>query len=66
MFGPDYLVAPITASNVTNATVYLPSTTTTTTTTWTHVFTNKQYKGGQEVNVATPLDEFPLFQLQSK
>jgi alpha-D-xyloside xylohydrolase len=58
MFGPDYLVAPVTDMGSRNWTLYLPGTASTK---WTHVFSDRAYDGGQRVTIDTPLDEFPLF-----
>jgi alpha-D-xyloside xylohydrolase len=60
MFGPDYLVAPVTDMGARNWTLYLPGTATTK---WTHEFSSKSYDGGQTVTIDTPLDEFPLFKM---
>merc|ERR1712039_820976 len=60
MFGPDYLVAPVTDMGARNWTLYLPDADTSM---WVHVFSQKQNAGGQKITVSTPLDEFPLFRL---
>ncbi len=74
MFGPDYLVAPVTDLGARNWSVYLPTSSSNSTGTsgngdggissWTHVFSNQTYAGGQTVVVPAPLDEFPLFKRQ--
>eukprot|EP00118_Oscarella_pearsei_P028917 m.3257 g.3257 ORF g.3257 m.3257 type:complete len:665 (+) comp9197_c0_seq1:1041-3035(+) len=57
MFGPDYLVAPVFTYQATNWTVYLPSGES-----WKHFFTGTVHKGGVNVTVPTPLNQFPLFE----
>jgi alpha-D-xyloside xylohydrolase len=58
MFGPKFLMSPITDPNVTTWTTYLPAGAK-----WQYYFDqSKVWSGGQEVTVPTPLDEFPLFQ----
>jgi len=59
MFGPDWLVAPVTTYQARSRSVYLPRLSSNQT--WTHFFTNQNYHGGQRVHIATPLDTFPLF-----
>lgn len=56
MMGDDYLVAPVITPNATSRTLYLPSGAT-----WRNYFTGTETKGGQNITVPTPLDEFPLF-----
>ena len=56
MFGPDFLVSPVTDMGARNWSLYLPAGAT-----YRHFFTNRSYAGGQNVTVATPLAEFPLF-----
>ena len=60
MFGPDWLVAPITVYKATSRSVYLPVLPNSGQ--WRHHFTGTMYKGGQNYTIAGPLDEFPLFQ----
>ncbi len=56
MFGPAFLVAPITDQGVTSREVYLPAGTD-----WYNFWTNERVKGGQTINVAAPIDTIPLF-----
>jgi alpha-glucosidase/alpha-D-xyloside xylohydrolase len=56
MFGPAFLVAPITDQGATSRTVYLPSGTD-----WYNYWTNERVKGGQTINVSAPIDTIPLF-----
>ncbi len=56
MFGPAFLVAPVTAQGLTEREVYLPAGTD-----WYDYWTNRRYEGGATVNAAAPLDTLPLF-----
>ena len=56
MFGPGFLVAPVTEQGATSRTVYLPAGSD-----WYNFWTNERFKGGQTVTVAAPLDTLPLF-----
>jgi alpha-D-xyloside xylohydrolase len=57
MFGPKYLVSPVTEANASSWTSYLPAGAK-----WQYYFdASKTFEGGQEVSLDTPLDEFPLF-----
>ncbi|MGA2571130.1 MAG: TIM-barrel domain-containing protein [Terracidiphilus sp.] len=56
MFGPAFLVAPVTEQGATSRKVYLPAGTD-----WFNYWTNEQLKGGQTVDVAAPIDTLPLF-----
>jgi alpha-D-xyloside xylohydrolase len=56
MFGPAFLVAPITEQGATSRTVYLPAGTD-----WYNYWTNERVKGGQTVDVSAPIDTIPLF-----
>lgn len=58
MFGPDYVMAPVTEMGARNWTAYLPGDDAVM---WTNVFSNVSFAGGQTVNIDVPLDEFPLF-----
>ena len=58
MFGPKFLVCPITAENVSEWKVYLPKNKKG----WTHRYTRQQYKGGQYVTVAVTDDHIPVFE----
>jgi alpha-D-xyloside xylohydrolase len=56
MFGPAFLVAPITDQGATNRKVYLPEGAD-----WYNYWTNERIKGGQTINVQAPIDTLPLF-----
>ncbi|HEY3627555.1 MAG TPA: TIM-barrel domain-containing protein [Terracidiphilus sp.] len=56
MFGPAFLVAPVTEQGATSREVYLPSGTD-----WYNYWTNEKVKGGQTITVAAPIDTIPLF-----
>jgi alpha-D-xyloside xylohydrolase len=56
MFGPDLLVAPVLHPGATSRNVYLPAGAK-----WTDAWTGKEFKGGQTIKAAAPLDKIPLF-----
>jgi len=56
MFGPAFLVAPVTEQGATSRQVYLPAGTD-----WFNFWTNERVKGGQTVTVSAPIDTLPLF-----
>jgi alpha-D-xyloside xylohydrolase len=56
MFGPAFLVAPITDQGATSRMVYLPAGTD-----WYNYWTNERMHGGQEIRVEAPIDTLPLF-----
>jgi alpha-D-xyloside xylohydrolase len=56
MFGPAFLVAPVTDQGVTSRKVYLPVGAD-----WYDFWTEKKYTGGQTIDVAAPIDQIPLF-----
>jgi alpha-glucosidase (family GH31 glycosyl hydrolase) len=56
MFGPAFLVAPVTEQGATNRTVYLPAGAD-----WYNYWTNERLHGGQTIIVAAPIDTLPLF-----
>ncbi len=56
MFGPALLVAPVTDQGATRKDVYLPAGTD-----WYNFWTNERLHGGQQVTVAAPIDQIPLF-----
>jgi alpha-D-xyloside xylohydrolase len=56
MFGPAFLVAPVTEQGATSRTVYLPAGTD-----WYNYWTNERFHGGQTINVPAPIDQLPLF-----
>lgn len=56
MFGPAFLVAPVTDQGVTSRMVYLPAGAD-----WYNYWTNERIHGGQEIRVDAPIDILPLF-----
>jgi alpha-D-xyloside xylohydrolase len=56
MFGPAFLVAPVTSQGQTTKSVYLPAGTA-----WYDYWTNKRFEGGQTIQVSAPIDSIPLF-----
>jgi alpha-D-xyloside xylohydrolase len=56
MFGPAFLVAPVTEQGATSRKVYLPAGTD-----WYNYWTKERLKGGQTITVAAPIDTIPLF-----
>jgi len=56
MFGPAFLVAPVTEQGATSRKVYLPAGAD-----WYNYWTNERFKGGQTVDVPAPIDTIPLF-----
>jgi alpha-D-xyloside xylohydrolase len=56
MFGPAFLVSPVTTPSTTSRMVYLPGDGQ-----WINFWTGKREKGGQMTEVAAPLDMIPLF-----
>ena len=56
MFGPAFLVAPVTTQGATSREVYLPAGTD-----WYNYWTNERLKGGQTAKVTAPIDTIPLF-----
>ena len=56
MFGPAFLVAPVTEAKATNRHVYLPSGTN-----WVNFWTGEIQPGGQEIAASAPLETLPLF-----
>jgi len=56
MFGPAFLVAPVTEQGATSREVYLPGGAN-----WYNYWTNEQVKGGQTITVSAPIDTIPLF-----
>jgi alpha-D-xyloside xylohydrolase len=56
MFGPAFLVAPVTDQGVASRTVYLPAGTD-----WYNYWTNQKVHGGQTIRVNAPIDTLPLF-----
>jgi alpha-D-xyloside xylohydrolase len=56
MFGPAFLVAPITEQGAISRMVYLPAGTD-----WYSYWTNQRVKGGQTIKVDAPIDTLPLF-----
>jgi alpha-D-xyloside xylohydrolase len=56
MFGPAFLVAPVTDQGATSRQVYLPAGTD-----WYNFWTNERVNGGQTITVSAPIDTIPLF-----
>ncbi|RRA48237.1 TIM-barrel domain-containing protein [Acidipila sp. EB88] len=56
MFGPAFLVAPVTEQGATSRKVYLPAGTD-----WYNYWTNERTPGGQTITVNAPIDTLPLF-----
>jgi alpha-D-xyloside xylohydrolase len=56
MFGPAFLVAPVTEQGATSRMVYLPAGTD-----WYNYWTKERVKGGQSIEVVAPIDTIPLF-----
>src|SRR5271165_4450610 len=56
MFGPAFLVAPVTEQGATHRTVYLPAGCD-----WYNYWTNTRIKGGQAIVADSPIDTLPLF-----
>jgi alpha-D-xyloside xylohydrolase len=56
MYGPAFLVAPVTEQGATQRTVYLP-----TGCDWYNYWTNERLHGGQTITVDAPIDTLPLF-----
>ena len=56
MFGPAFLVAPVTEQGAISRGVYLPAGTD-----WYNYWTNERIRGGQTITAAAPIDTIPLF-----
>ena len=56
MFGPAFLVAPVTEQGVESREVYLPAGSD-----WYNYWTNEKVAGGKTITVAAPIDVIPLF-----
>lgn len=56
MFGPAFLVAPVTEQGQTKRSVYLPAGTD-----WYDYWTNERFTGGRTVEVDAPIERMPLF-----
>jgi alpha-D-xyloside xylohydrolase len=56
MYGPAFLVAPVTAQGATHRTVYLPAGCD-----WYNYWTNERLHGGQTIVAKAPIDTLPLF-----
>jgi alpha-D-xyloside xylohydrolase len=56
MFGPGFLVAPVTTQGATSRKVYLPAGCD-----WYNYWTNERLHGGQTITAAAPIDTIPLF-----
>jgi alpha-D-xyloside xylohydrolase len=56
MFGPDFLVAPVTSQGQVRKRVYLPAGTD-----WYDYWSNARVSGGQTISVDAPIDRIPVF-----
>ncbi|HZX28725.1 MAG TPA: TIM-barrel domain-containing protein, partial [Telluria sp.] len=56
MFGPAFLVAPVTAQGQTEKDVYLPAGAD-----WYDFWTNEKHAGGRWIKAAAPIDRIPVF-----
>lgn len=56
MFGPAFLVAPVSDQGAISRTVYLPAGSA-----WYNYWTNERIEGGQTITAAAPIDSMPLF-----
>ena len=56
MYGPAFLVAPVTEQGATQRTVYLPAGCD-----WYNYWTNERLHGGQTIVADAPIDTLPLF-----
>ena len=56
MFGPAFLVAPVSEQGATSRKVYLPEGCD-----WYNYWTNERIKGGQTITASAPIDTLPLF-----
>jgi alpha-glucosidase/alpha-D-xyloside xylohydrolase len=56
MYGPAFLVAPVTEQGATHRTVYLPAGCD-----WYNYWTNERLHGGQTIEANAPIDTLPLF-----
>jgi alpha-glucosidase/alpha-D-xyloside xylohydrolase len=56
MYGPAFLVAPVTEQGATHRSVYLPAGCD-----WYNYWTNQRLHGGQTIEVDAPIDILPLF-----
>ena len=56
LFGPAFLVAPVTEQAQTEKSVYLPAGSD-----WYNFWTNARHAGGQWIKVAAPIDRIPVF-----
>jgi alpha-glucosidase (family GH31 glycosyl hydrolase) len=56
MFGPAFLVAPVTEQGATSRMVYLPAGAD-----WYNYWTNERVHGGQTIKVDAPIETLPLF-----
>ena len=56
LYGPDLLVAPVSQAGKTEWSTYLPKGSN-----WVHVWTGRTFPGGQDITVAAPFGEPPVF-----
>jgi len=60
MFGPDWLVAPVTVYNATHRSVFLPMLSSPSEV-WVHHYTQRAYRGSQRINMYSHLPPRTLF-----
>ena len=56
LFGPAFLVCPVTQQGATSRSVYLPSGSA-----WTDFWTGRTYQGGQTITAPAPIETMPLY-----
>ena len=56
MFGPAFLVAPVSEQGATSRKVYLPAGCD-----WYNYWTNERFKGGETISASAPIETLPLF-----
>jgi alpha-D-xyloside xylohydrolase len=56
LFGPAFLVSPVTDPQATNKEVYLPAGTD-----WVNFWTGETFAGGRKIQTPAPLEQIPLF-----
>jgi alpha-D-xyloside xylohydrolase len=56
MYGPAFLINPVTVAGATSRSVYLPSGTS-----WTDFWTGTTYTGGQTITAAAPINLIPIY-----
>lgn len=56
MFGPDFLVSPVTQQGATSRSIYLPPSPA-----WYDFWTGEKTKGGQRIEASAPIDRIPVY-----